>query len=184
MGSYCSTNDCRVEYATVCCLFCCGGLPILALLKAALTFPFCFVITVVGNTLLTLLYLPKNVLHSGRTIVQTPYWGMKLKFLFLLFLPIAALAPLPMVLLGSIFFGLGNPVLVSFASTIAPEDFKNEFLCSQRQSRRQRFSPWRTRGSFQGECSKRMSLLGLQHTIRVHCTSSGKLRWRRRPKKG
>ena len=114
----------------MCCLFCCGGLPILALLKAALTFPFCFVITVVGNTLLTLLYLPKNVLHSGRTIVQTPCWGMKLKFLFLLFLPIAALAPLPMVLLGSILYGLGNPVLVSFASTIAPEEFKNEFLCT------------------------------------------------------
>ena len=119
----------RIQYATVCCLCCCGGLPILALIKTALTLPICLCITVLGNITLTLVYLPINLWHSAKTIVQTPYWGRKLKALFLLFLPMASLAPLPLVVLGSLFYALVMPFAISFFGTFIP--FEDEILCEQ-----------------------------------------------------
>ena len=93
----------------------------MALLKFAVNLPFCVLITVLGNTSITILYLPVNVYYSAATIIQTPYWGCKLKVLFLLFLPAAALAPLPSVILGSIGYSIVMPLVVTFWLTFEPD---------------------------------------------------------------
>ena len=69
-----------------------------------------------GNVALTFFYLPINIVHSARTIVQTPYWGCKLKLLFLLFLPIASIAPIPAVVLASAFYSVLMPLVVSMGT--------------------------------------------------------------------
>lgn len=109
--------NCRCTYAFYTCPCCCGGLPILSLIKFVIALPFCIVINFIGHILLTLWYYPVNIYYSGRTICQTPYWGLKLKILLLLLLPAASLAPLPLVILGSAPFSIALPLIVSFGTS-------------------------------------------------------------------
>ena len=119
MKSYCgdSRRNCREYYAFYTCLCCCGGLPILALIKFVIALPFCIVINFIGHLLLTIWYYPVNIFFSGRMICQTPYWGLKLKILLLLLLPAASLAPLPLVILGSAPISIAIPLIISFGTS-------------------------------------------------------------------
>jgi hypothetical protein len=122
----------RIKYATVCCLCCCGGLPILAIVKALLNLPFVVAILVGGNVLLTLGYLPVNIWRASRTILQTPYWGPKIKAMCLILLPAAALVPIPGALISSVLYAVVVPFGISSVSTFMDEEvFEDEIFCEQ-----------------------------------------------------
>ena len=109
-------NGDRLEYAFYTSLCCCGLLPILALVKFTITLPLSVLVNFVGPLLLTIYWLPVNIFFSARTIVQTPYWGIKLKILLLL-LPAASLASLPLVILGFALFCFVCPLFISFGTS-------------------------------------------------------------------
>ena len=109
----------RIEYAFYCCLCCCGGLPIIALIKAAITIPLCLFILTVGNTLTSVVLLPHDIFLTYRSLMTTETLGCNIKIGLFLLLPIPLLTwPIWVVLLStivSIFYPLGVALLATFS---------------------------------------------------------------------
>ena len=115
-------GSCRQSYATVCCLCCCGGLPILALLKAAIVAPFSIVIMAMGCTVGALLMLPRDVLLTYRAAWGTGLIGPNLKVLVMLLLPIALGLWPCFVLVVSAIVALVWPIGVALGATFSDDE--------------------------------------------------------------
>lgn len=99
-----------------CC--CCGGLPILGLIKGALVAPFTTLLLGVCNTVSCLLMLPHDIVLTYWTLMRTPRLGCNMKILGMLLLP-ACLAVWPVMVivasfLGGLGIGLFTPMLATF----------------------------------------------------------------------
>ena len=117
-----ATSRYRRRYATVCCLCCCGGLPVLALFKAAIMAPASIAIMSAGCTAAALLMLPRDVLLTYRAAYATAIIGPNVKVLVMLLLPIAlALWPC-VVFVGSTIVALVWPTLVATTATFDDEE--------------------------------------------------------------
>jgi len=107
----------RETYATLCCCCCCGGLPILAVVKAAFGIPFSLLIMTGGCTLGAILMLPHDVFLTYRAVLGTGLIGPNLKVLTMLVLPIAlALWPC-IVAFASAIIAIIWPIAVALQAT-------------------------------------------------------------------
>jgi len=107
----------RREYATLCFCCCCGGLPILALVKAAIAIPFSLLIIIGGCTLGAILLLPHDVFLTYKCVANTGLIGPNLKVLTMLVLPIALILWPCIVVLASTFVAIIWPIWDAFDAT-------------------------------------------------------------------
>jgi hypothetical protein len=98
--------------------FCCGGLPILGIIKGIIIVVPIFIITFIGFTGISILFLPHDIFLTYRAISKTSIIGIKLKILTMLLLPIALISwPFLVAFLSSIlgiFYGLFCPTIRTF----------------------------------------------------------------------
>lgn len=112
-------SECRSQYATFCCLCCCGGLPIIAVVKAALTIPFALVVFVGGNTFLSLILIPHDFVYTYRAVVATSAIGTNLKIAAMLLTPFAILTWPIFVCFVSIVTAVFYPIGIALGATFS-----------------------------------------------------------------
>ena len=116
----------RCNYATACCLCCCGGLPILAIIKAAFTIPLCIVVSACGNIAISLILLPHDVFLSYVTLIRAEQIGCNLKIGLFILLPFPLIIWPLIVAVGSVIFNILYPLGLSFMATF--DDDSNLFI--------------------------------------------------------
>ena len=98
----------------VCCPCCCGGLPILALIKAALVLPFTLIIIFVGCSGVAVVMVPIDFYLAIRSLVLTRVLGTNVKCALILLLPAALCAWLACVFVGSLLLGIFQPLFFAY----------------------------------------------------------------------
>ena len=98
--------------------FCCGGLPILGIIKGIIIVGPIFVISLFGFSGIAFVLLPLDIFLTYKAICKTSIIGINLKILIILLLPIAFISwPFLVVIGGSIFgffYGLFCPTVRTF----------------------------------------------------------------------
>ena len=111
----------RTKYATYCCLCCCGGLPIVAVIKAAITIPFALLMHCVPTTLIALLLLPHDIFLTYRALMATNKIGRNLKFGGMLLLPFCLVSWPIMVCFVSCVVAVFYPLCLAMAGTFSDD---------------------------------------------------------------